>query len=150
MSPEVIQGTVWIGIMALAIIVEIMTVDMTSIWFAGGALVASIAAYCGVSITIQIIIFMTLSVLLLLALKPLMKKKLKVEVTPTNADELIGEVYPALSDIGPGKQTGQIKIRDVEWRAESENGALIKKDTAVKILRIEGTRLVVKAEEMSS
>ena len=143
MSPEVIQGTIWIGVMALAIIFEIITVDMTSIWFAGGALVASIAAYCGASITVQIIIFMVVSVLLLLALKPLMKKRLKVEVTPTNADELIGEVYPAMTDIGPGKETGQIKIRDVEWRAVSENGAAIGKDTPVKILRIEGTKLVV-------
>ena len=143
MSPEVIQGTVWVAIMAVAIIVEIMTVDMTSIWFAGGALIASIAAYCGLSITVQIIIFMVLSALLLLALKPLMKKRLKVEVTPTNADELIGEVYPVLSNIGPGKATGQIKIRDVEWRAVSEDGAAIGKDTPVKILRIEGTKLVV-------
>jgi len=133
--------------MAFAIIVEIMTVDMTSIWFAGGALVAAIAAYCGVSITVQIVIFMVLSVILLLALKPLMKKKLKVEVTPTNADEMIGEIYPVLSDIGPGKATGQIKIRDVEWRAVSEDGAVIKKDTPVKILRIEGTRLIVEPSE---
>ena len=147
MSPEVIQGTIWVGIMALAIILEMITVDMTSIWFAGGALVSAIAGYCGANITVQIVIFMVCSALLLLALRPLAKKKLKVEVTPTNADELIGEVYPVMAKIGPGRSTGQLKIRDVEWRAISEDGAEIAEGTAVKILRIEGTKLVVEPAE---
>ena len=143
MSPEVLDGTIWIGIMAIAILVEIMTVGMTSIWFAGGALVSSIAAFCGANVTVQIIIFMVVSVALLLAIRPLVKKKMKIETTATNAEEMIGECYTVLSEIGPGKEPGQIRIHDVEWRALSEDGSVIPAGTPVIVQRIEGTKLIV-------
>jgi membrane protein implicated in regulation of membrane protease activity len=143
MSPEAIAGTIWIGVFAFAIVVELMTVGLTSIWFAGGALISSIAAFCGAGVVVQIIIFMVVSVVLLLSLRPIMKKKVKIPISPTNADEMIGQIYTVLSDIGPGKDAGQIKVHDVEWRAVSENGIGIPAGHRVRVLRIEGTKLIV-------
>ena len=143
MSPEVLSGTIWIGIMAVAIVVEICTVNMVSIWFAGGALAASIAGYCGVSLPIQITIFMAGTVLLLLALRPLMKKRLKMKLTATNSEEMIGRKYKLLQAAGPGDEAGLIRIHDVEWRAITEDGSQIPADSLVEVVRIEGTKLVV-------
>lgn len=147
MSPEVLDGTIWIGVMAIAILIEIITIGMTSIWFAGGALIASIAAFCGADVTVQIIIFMVVSVALLLAIRPLVKKKLKIKTTATNVDELIGEKYKTLTDIGPGRETGEIRIHDVEWRAVSEDGSEIPAGSTVTIRKIDGTKLVVTADQ---
>ena len=107
-------------------------------------MVASIAGFLGADLVWQIILFMVVSLVLLIVLRPLAKKKMLKHVTPTNVDSLIGQVYPVLSKIGPGHEAGQIKIGDVEWRAISEDGAEIPESTPVEILRVEGSKLVVK------
>ena len=144
MSDASKAGLIWLGVFAFMIVAEVSTVGLTAIWFAGGAVVASIAGFLGADLVWQIILFMVVSLVLLIVLRPLAKKKMLKHVTPTNVDSLIGQVYPVLSKIGPGHEAGQIKIGDVEWRAISEDGAEIPENTPVEILRVEGSKLVVK------
>ena len=91
----------------------------------------------------QIVIFMAVSIVFMIALRPLAKKRMMPKVTPTNADSLIGQFYPVLKTIGPGHDAGQIRIGDVEWRAVSEDGMIIPEGTVVVIRKIEGTKLIV-------
>ncbi|MCR4837488.1 MAG: NfeD family protein [Eubacterium sp.] len=144
MSDASKAGLIWLGIFAFMIVAEIASVGLTAIWFAGGAVVVSVAAFLGVDVVWQIIIFMVVSLVLLIVLRPLAKKKMLKHITPTNVESLIGQIYPVLSKIGPGHEAGQIKIGDVEWRAISEEGTEIPESTVVEILRIEGSKLVVK------
>ena len=143
MSDASIAGLVWLGIFAFMIVAEIVSVGLTAIWFAGGALVASIPAFLGVGIPWQLVIFMVVSLVLLIVLRPIAKKKMIPKVTATNAEGLSGEIYPAQKKIGPGHEAGQLRIGDVEWRAISEDGSEIGEGTQVVIRRIEGTKLVV-------
>ncbi len=143
MNDASIAGLIWLGIFAFMIVAEISTVGMTAIWFAGGALVTSIASFCGVSITWQLIIFMVVSLLLLIVLRPLAKRKMMPTVVPTNAESLIGQIYPLIKAVGPGHEAGQLKIGDVEWRAVSEDGSCIDEGVVVEIKKIDGTKLVV-------
>ena len=144
MSDSAKAGLIWLGIFAFMIVAEITSVGLTAIWFAGGAVVASVAAFLGVDFVWQIIIFMVVSLVLLIVLRPLAKQKMLKHITPTNVESLIGQIYPVLSKIGPGREAGQIKIGDVEWRAISEDGSEIQESIIVEILRIEGSKLVVK------
>jgi len=143
LSDAATAGLIWLGIFAFMIVAEIASVGLTAIWFAGGAVVASVAGFLGADVVWQIIIFMVVSLVLLIVLRPLAKKKMLKSVTPTNAESLIGQVYPVLSKIGPGHEAGQIRIGDVEWRAVSEDGREIPAGSEVVIRRIEGTKLIV-------
>ncbi|KAI4451472.1 hypothetical protein C823_006031 [Eubacterium plexicaudatum ASF492] len=49
---------IWLALMILFLVVEIITVGLTSIWFAGGALAALLASFIGAGIVIQILIFL--------------------------------------------------------------------------------------------
>ena len=143
MSASAKAGLIWLGIFAFMIVAELTSVGLTAIWFAGGAVVASVAGFLGASVVWQIIIFMVVSLVLLIALRPLARKKMLKHLTPANVDRLLGEIYPAITKIGPGHETGQLKIGDVEWRAISEDGSEIPEGTVVMIRRLEGTKLVV-------
>ncbi|MBR0145400.1 MAG: NfeD family protein [Eubacterium sp.] len=143
LSDSSVAGLIWLGIFAFMIVAEATSVGLTAIWFAGGALVSSVAGFLGADIVWQIVIFMVVSLALLIALRPLAKKRIMKHITPTNADSLIGQFYPALTKIGPGHETGQIRIGDVEWRVVSEDGSEIPEGTVVEIRRIEGTKLIV-------
>ena len=143
MSDAAIAGLIWLGVFAFMIVSEAVTVGLTAIWFAGGALIASISGFIGLNWAWQIIIFMVVSIMFMIALRPLAKKKMMPKITPTNADSLIGQFYPVLKTIGPGHDAGQIRIGDVEWRAVSEDGMIIPEGTVVVIRKIEGTKLIV-------
>ena len=143
MSDAAIAGLVWLGVFAFMIVSEAVTVGLTAIWFAGGALVASVLGFVGVGWAWQIVAFMVVSLILLIALRPLAKSKMMSHVVATNVESLIGQVYPVLKKIGPGREAGQLKIGDVEWRAISEDGSEIEEGTAVVIREIEGTKLIV-------
>lgn len=143
MSDSAIAGLVWLGVFAFMILSEAATVGLTAIWFAGGALIASITGFLGVNWAWQLVVFMVVSIVFMIVLRPLAKKKMNPKVTPTNADSLIGQFYPVLTTVGPGHEAGQIRIGDVEWRAVSEDGMVIPEGTVVVIRKIEGTKLIV-------
>ena len=143
MSDAAIAGLIWLGVFAFMVIAELATVGLTAIWFAGGAICASIAGFLGLSWAWMLVIFMVSSLALLIIMRPLAKKKMMPKVTATNAESLIGQSYPLIQKAGPGHQAGQVRIGDVEWRVISEDGSEIPEGTVVEIRKIEGTKLIV-------
>ena len=144
MSPTTLAGTIWIAVFAVALIWEIISLGLTSIWFCGGAIVASIAGFMGANYYVQIVLFIVVSAVLLIALRPIAKKKLIVSGAPTNIDRNIGSKVKILETVNPSEGTGLIKIGDVEWRAVSEDGRVISKDSFAEITKIEGTKVFLK------
>ena len=144
MSPNAVAATVWIAVLAVMIIWEIISLGLTSIWFCGGAIVAAIAGYYGLNVYIQIVLFIAVSTILLLAIRPIAKKKLLTTAAPTNIDRNIGKKVKVLETVDSSAGTGLIKIGDVEWRAVSENGKTIAKDSFAEIVNIEGTRVYLR------
>ena len=68
------QPLIWLGILALLLVVEAITAGLTTIWFAGGALVAAIACYAGANLTVQILLFLCVSLVLLIFTRPLQQR----------------------------------------------------------------------------
>ena len=87
MSPILVWGIV----LAVAVVFEIATVALVSIWFAFGSLLALIAACLKASLSVQIIIFVLGSLLTLVLTRPLASKMLHGQITKTNVDRLIGK-----------------------------------------------------------
>jgi len=139
-------GTFWVIVAAVALVVEIITMGLSSIWFTGGGIVAAIIGYLNGPLWLQIAAFIVVSTVLLLSMRPLAMKKLKLGQEKTNADSLIGRTEKVLTTIDNNAKTGMVKIADVEWRAVSEDGSVIPEGTLVVIKRIEGTKLYVQRE----
>ncbi len=133
----------WLGLIVILVIIEAATVSLTTIWLAGGALVAFIFALLGFTLWMQIAAFLATSIILLIFTRPIALKYFKVRIQKTNTDALIGETGLVIMDISEHKP-GQVKVKGQVWTAVSESGDSIGVDTEVIIMAIEGVKLVVK------
>lgn len=133
----------WLILVVAFSIIEISTFNLVTIWFASGALVAMIVSLFNIDFVWQMWIFIIVSAVTLILTKPLIKKKLNIKKTETNADRVIGKTGIVTDDISSDKFAGEVKVNGQTWSAVSENEEIIPKDSKVKIIRIEGVKLVV-------
>ena len=138
-----LQKIIWLVLLLLFSGTEALTVGLTSIWFAAGALIALIAALLGGPLWVQIALFLAVSVLCLLAVRPLAMRHLNNKVKATNADRVIGEQAQVTEDIDNIHGRGAVVIRGITWTARSEDGLPVPAGALVRVLRIEGVKVFV-------
>ena len=130
-------------ITAIALIIEFVTNEMLSIWFAGGGLVAIILSACNLPWTITMPVFFVVSLVLLLVFRKVVMKYLNKGDARTNADSAIGKEYALLTPIEFNKP-GTIKINDVVWSVTTEvQGETISEGTIVKVIALKGNKYIV-------
>lgn len=136
---------VWIGVIVASVIVEAVTMEMVSAWFAVGAVIPLIlAGFNLVGWEIQLIIFIIISALLIIFLRKLALKFLfRRGDLKTNVDSLIGQKLRML-DRTDFETLGKVKINDVTWSAVGDKGQTIEKDTLVEVVEVSGNKLKVK------
>lgn len=135
---------IWLAALCMFVLIEIFTVQLTTVWFAGGALVALILAALGVdNLIIQVVVFLAVSLILLIATRPVVKKFINNRSQPTNADRCIGEKAVVTEDIDNINAKGTVKINGIEWTARSETNEYIAKGSIVTVKRIDGVKLIV-------
>lgn len=134
----------WFIAFVVLLIIELVTVNLVTIWFAIGAVAAIITTIFTDSILIQCIAFVVVSVISLLITKPLMKKFKKFEVEPTNSDRVIGKVGDVTKKIDKNKY-GEVKVYGNTWTASSKQ--VINVGERVKVLSIDGVKLIVEKEK---
>ena len=137
-----IWAIIWLVLMIVFIAMEAVTVQLISTWFAVGSLAAMVVSLLGGEIWLQITVFFTVSIVLLILLWPLARKHLKPKLVATNADALVGRVCSVTEQIDP-VEGGRVKLGDVTWRANSQSGEQIPVGAQVKILQIQGAKVVV-------
>ncbi len=134
----------WSVMIVVMIIIEANTFQFVSIWFAASSLVALICAIFEVpnSFLGQLIVFVIVSCLLLIATRPLVKKLKAKEHTPTNADIDIGKTALVIEDVDGN--SGRVKLNGVDWAARSADGSSFEKGSNVTVEKIDGAKLIVK------
>ena len=105
----------WLAIFIVLLIIEIATMGLTTIWFAGGALIAFCAGFVGFGLGVQVGTFIVVSLLLLLLTRPLAVKYFNQERQKTNAESLIGQQALVTEDIDTIKAKGRVEIRGQIW-----------------------------------
>ena len=135
---------IWFVVFIVMLVIEILTVNLVSIWFAIGALSAMLTAYFTESIFIQIVVFILVSIISLLITKPLVKKFKGFDITPTNSDRVIGKTGEVIKRIGKNNY-GEVKIFGNTWTATSKEELEV--GDKVRVLNIEGVKLIVEKEE---
>ena len=139
-----IWSIIWLVLMVVFLIMEAATVQLVSTWFAVGALAAMVVSLLGAEVWLQLVVFFALSIVLLILLFPMARKHLKPKLVATNADALVGRLCIVTEEIGP-LEGGRVKLGDVSWSALVETGESIPVGSQVKILRIQGAKVIVEA-----
>lgn len=141
------EGMVWLALLVVLVIIEIITLGLTTIWFAGGALAAFIACLLGAGIPVQIVLFFVVSVLLLAGTRPFAVKFFNRDRIKTNAESLVGDTGIVTEDIDNLNAAGTVKLHGQEWTARSVDNARIFKDKIVVVQEIQGVKLIVKEKK---
>ena len=134
---------IWLAIMILLLMVEAATVSLVSIWFACGSLLAMIVSLLGGNVMVQISVCLITATLLLLLLRPMVRKYFTPRLSRTNVDSVIGSQGFVTREINNEEASGQVKLGSMYWTARSTSGMPIAADTLVQVDRIEGVKVFV-------
>ena len=134
----------WLVAFGVLLLIEILTLGLTTIWFAAGALAAFLMAVLSLSFMVQTIVFIAVSALLLIFTRPIMTKHLNAKTTKTNAESLVGEKARVLIPVNNLKSEGQVMVNGMEWTARStKDEVTFVKDEMVRIVGISGVKLII-------
>ena len=131
----------WLAVVIITLVIEFMTAEIVSIWFFFGSVVSLILAICKVDPSIQIIVFVIVSLLFMACVRPFIRKYIKRNEIKTNVDSFVGRIALVTEDIVDGNR-GVVKLDGQEWSAIANEDIL--KGTKVVVLSIEGNKLIVK------
>lgn len=134
----------WLIVLVVLVVIELLTMGLTTIWFAGGALVATIAALFHAPIAVQIILFLVVSGVLIFSTRPLAVKYFNKDRVRTNAESLVGRQAIVISEIDNLQGIGQVNVGGMEWSARTRvDGVKLPVGTVTTVLAINGVKLVV-------
>ena len=135
---------IWLALLVVALIVEACTSELVSIWFASGALVSLIlSAIPNIPWWVELIAFLSVSIALLFAVRPLTTKALKHSISKSNIDEIVGKNGIVVEEISE-LNMGLVKINGILWNAIPTENQTINKDEIIIVAAVEGNKLIVK------
>jgi len=129
------------------LIAELFTTGFFLVCFGIGAAAAAVLAYLGVDPFIQVVAFIAVSGVAVLLTRPLTRRLNEQQKNFVGSDRVLEKRAIVLTEINPPLGAGMVRVDAEEWRATSEDGRIIAKDEIVEVLRIEGTRLVVRPSQ---
>lgn len=135
---------VWLIVLVVLVVIELITMGLTTVWFAGGALVAAIAAIFDAPFLLQVILFLVVSALLLFFTRPIAVKYFNKDRVRTNAESLVGRAAIVISEVNNLQGIGQVSVSGMEWSARTkEDGIILPVGTVTTVLAINGVKLIV-------
>ncbi|EET61124.1 hypothetical protein BRYFOR_06769 [Marvinbryantia formatexigens DSM 14469] len=141
----------WLILFALLLVIEVLTMGLTTVWFAGGAIAAMVVCMLGGNIWLQCGVFLAVSFALLVFTRPFAVRYVNRKRERTNADGLIGQNACVTETIDNLQSTGRAQVRGQEWTARSaDDRQIIKAGSTVQIAAIEGVKLIVKEKEKTT
>lgn len=138
----------WLVLLIVCIVIEVLTMGLTTIWFAGGALIAILAALLYAPVFVQVILFFLVSLLMLFFTRPIAVKYFNRDRVKTNVESMVGRQAIVVSEIDNVQAVGQVTINGQEWSARSwDDKQRIPVGTVVNIVAISGVKLIVRVDE---
>lgn len=140
----------WLAVMVIMLIIEIATLGITTIWFAGGALVAFVLAMFNVPFLVQIFVFLIVSFILLIFTRPVAVKYFNKDRARTNVEGMIGRQAVVVSEVDNLQGIGRVTVGGQEWSARTtQDGIVLPVGAVVIVKNVNGVKLIVeeKAEE---
>lgn len=138
------SSIVWLAILAVMLVLEIISLGLTTIWFGIGAIGAVVVAFMGIGIPGQILVFVVLSIISMAVFRPIAMKYLNRDKEKTNIDEVIGKTAVVTRQIDNELATGEVQLNGMSWTARSESGRIIPEEERVTVVCVQGVKLIVK------
>lgn len=144
------ETILWLALIIIFVVVEIATVGLTSIWFAGGALAALLVQWIGLNIYVQILVFIIVSAVLMIFTRPWALKYFKPGLVKTNYETVVGENVCLTEDVDNMKGTGTGVYKGQEWTVRAyEAGKTFEAGEIVTVKEIRGVTLyVIESQQM--
>lgn len=140
--------TIWLIVFVVCIVAEIISMGLTTIWFAGGALAATVVAAIGAPLWLQIAVFAVVSLVLLYFTRPIAVKYFNKDRVKTNAESLVGKQAIVISEVDNLQGIGQVTVGGQEWSARTtEEGITLPVGSVVVIRAISGVKLMVEEKK---
>ena len=138
-----IPSILWLAALIALVVLEAATVGLVSLWFALGSLAALITSFFIHNIWVQFGVFLVVSLVSLLVIRPLARRYVNPKQVATNADRAVGAEGVVTEAIDNLKATGQVSVKGAVWTARTEDETVVPEGTTIKVLRIEGVKLIV-------
>ncbi len=135
----------WLIALIVLLVGEAITIGLTFVWFAVGALGALIVSVLGGALWLQVVVFLALSGVTLALARPVFARFLKTSHAATNADRVIGQTAVVTEQIDNLSGTGQVNVAGQIWSARSAHDVVIPTGTEVRVLKISGVKVIVEA-----
>lgn len=133
---------VWLGVLAVSLVVEFLTMELVSIWISLGAFIAMILAACGVMVEIQLLLFFIVSIACIFGLRKFTLKLISNNKDKTNIDLAIG-VRTKLIKAITLDEMGTIKYNGIEYNVKTQKSGNVPAGAYVEIVRVEGNKFIV-------
>jgi membrane protein implicated in regulation of membrane protease activity len=133
---------IWVALVIIFAVIEILTLGLTTVWFAIAALIMVFLSFSGIPFAVQGLIFLAISAALLVFTRPLVKK-FRIGKEKTNVESFAGKHVLVTKAIGEFEK-GEAKLNGLIWAARSEDNTEITEGTKCEVLRVEGVQLVVR------
>ena len=134
---------VWIAVLIAAVVVEAMTNDFVAIWFFPAAIVSMVLSLFDVAPWLQLLLFLLIGLVLVVATRPLCRKFLTTKGEKTNVDALVGKVCIVTEEICNIEERGEVKLGGLCWSARAADGRVIAVGEQVTVKEIQGVKLIV-------
>ncbi len=136
---------IWLIALIVCIIVELATMGLTTVWFAGGALVAAILAAVNVPVAVQVAVFLVISILMMVFTRPVAVKYFNKDRLKTNVESMVGNQAVVLSEVDNLNGAGSVQVNGQEWSARSyKDDVIIPVGDVVVVKEVSGVKLIVK------
>ena len=143
--------TTWLIIFVACIVIEIITMGLTTIWFAGGSLVAAVSAAFSAPLWLQFLLFVAVSFVLLYFTRPIAVKYFNKDRIKTNVESLIGKQAIVISEIDNLQGIGQVTVGGQEWSARSvKDDVQLPVGSVVVVRSVSGVKLIVEDKDLSA
>ena len=137
----------WLIFAIAMAVLEGVTVQLVSVWFAVGGLAACITSLFTDSLIIEVIVFVVVSATALAVTRPLVKKLKQRGSQPTNADRFVGKTGVVITAVDNSIPQGMVKVDNEKWTARSVSGEPIEEGATVTVTAIEGVKLMVEPKK---
>lgn len=145
------EVTIWLAVLVVCVGIEIATMGLTTIWFAGGALVSAILAALNAPLWLQIVAFFAVSLILLYLTRPVAVKYFNKDRVKTNVESLIGRQAIVISEIDNLQGIGQVTVGGQEWSARSvKDDVQLPVGSVVVVRSVSGVKLIVEEKDLSA
>lgn len=139
------QVLLWLVILIVLLGIEMVTLGLTTIWFAGGALVAIIAALLKAPVIVQIVLFFLVALVLLFFTRPVAVRYFNRGRIRTNVESVVGKQAIVTEEIDNLQAKGKVTLSGQEWTARSvEDERKIPEGAVVTVSSVSGVKLIVK------